>query len=189
MVDCLFWDHVMQALTDIHLIVVLADFPTILKFTQGIWEKYSFGTIIEDLDIQSTASVWVWNMEENAMNAFANIPLLPSKKHSECDDSYGIGVDLKNNLNMLQNDLGKSIALAKHQRSTMSYQIHRNVPAATWNRWRMGGGFLPSRKVPGTDTTASGDNGRREYQRNDEIWMMSVAFTTIVAMVGFGLVG
>jgi hypothetical protein len=90
---------------------------------------------------------------------------------------------------MLQNDLGKSIALAKHQRSTMSYQIHRNVPAATWHRWRMGGGFLPPSKVSETDTTMSGDNGRREYQRNDEIWMMSVTFTTIVAMVGFGLVG
>jgi poly(A) polymerase Pap1 len=177
----------MQALADIHLVILLAEFPTILKFTQYIWEKYSFGTIVEDVDIQGS-SVWIWNMEENALNAFASVPLLPERKRLESDTNYRTRVDLMNNFNMLQTDLVKSLALAKHQRSTVPYHVHRNVSTSTWYRWRMGGGFLP-KKGTDTDTTATEERSRREYQRNDEIWMMGVAFTTVVAMVGFGLVG
>ena len=186
LVDCIFWDHVMQALTDIHLVILLAEFPMILKFTQNIWEQFSFGTIVEDVDIRG-ASVWVWNMEENAMNAFARVPLVPDAQLIETDAAYRTAGDFMNKLNMLQNDLGKSLALAKQQRSAMSYLTHRDQPFAAWHRWRIGGGFLP-KKGPENDTGAPEESSRREYQRNDEIWMIGVTFTTIVAMVGFGLV-
>jgi hypothetical protein len=187
MVDCLLWDHVMQALADIHLVIVLADFPALLNFTQNIWDKYSFGTIIEDVHSQGS-SAWVWNMEENAMNAFTRIPLIPESQQIENGSVTSTGVDLINKLSMLQTDLRKSLALAKQQRSTISYQIYRHQSWATWHRWRMGGGFLPIIKGTRNDTTATEESSRRQYERNDEIWMMSVVATTVIAMVGFGLV-
>ncbi len=188
-VDCFLWDHLMEALADVHLVIVLADFPELLKFTQTIWDKFSFGTIVEEVGVQSS-SVWVWNMEENAMNAFASIPLLPETKRAKKDSAYRTGMDMMNNLRMLQNDLRKSLALIKQQHNSSSYQMHRNQPLATWHRWRMGSGFLPNQEATGrSGTPATEEMSRRQYQRNDEIWMMSVVATTVIAMVGFGLVG
>jgi hypothetical protein len=39
-VDLLLWDHLMQALMDVHLVVVLADFPVLCRYVQQIWDKY-----------------------------------------------------------------------------------------------------------------------------------------------------
>ena len=189
-VDCLLWDHLMEALADVHLVIVLADFPELLKFTQTIWDRFSFGTIVEEVGVVQGSSVGVWNMEENAMNAFASIPLLPESKRVETDSAYRAGIDMMHNLRMLQNDLGKSLVLIKQQHNSISYQRHGNQPLATWHRWRMGGGYLPNQPATGrSGTPTTEEMTRRQYQRNDEIWMMSVVATTVIAMVGFGLVG
>ena len=200
LIDCLLWDHIMQALVDIHLVILLADFPALLNFTQTIWDQYSFGTIIEQDDItvvqkgSSSSLLWIWNMEENAMNAFARIPLLPeSKQQLKNDSADSTGIDLIHKFSTLQTDLRKSLEFAKQQRSsTTSYQLYnRSQTWATWHRWRMGGGFLPPNKkrISSHDSTSVEESSRRQYQRNDEIWMMSVVATTVIAMVGFGLVG
>ena len=57
--------------------MVLADFPALLQcFTQHIWDTYQFAVAVDSND-ESTTSISLWNLEENALNAFNPVPMLP----------------------------------------------------------------------------------------------------------------
>jgi hypothetical protein len=183
-VDCLLWDHLMMAMADIHLVILLADFPGLLQFTQHIWDSFSFGTTMENI---SSDSVWVWNLEENALNAFTGIPLLPKQSRNCNVDTQTM--DVLDKLSPFQDDLRKSLKLAKKQRSRIPVPgQHRNEPFSLWHHWRMGGGYYPKSEI-GSDHASSEDQIRLQYQKNDEIWIAGVITTTVLAMLCFGLAG
>ena len=188
-VDCLLWDHLMQAMADIHLIVILADFPGLLKFSQRIWDKYSFGSVIDRNIAQSSqsSSCGIWNLEENVSNAFAEIPLLPSRKKAE-GDGFESAIDQMEKIALPYLDLRKTLVLVKNRRSESLHVVNRHVPFATWHSWRMGDGFFPNKSAAAVPNTAE-DQVRRQYQRNDEIWMASISAATILVMLSFGLTG
>jgi hypothetical protein len=189
-VDCLLWDHLMQAMADIHLVIVLADYPGLLQFTQQIWNTYSFGTIITEDGSKHVSSVWVWNLEENSMNAFTAIPLIPRNEQIYGNASDHSTIDIVDKLNTFQTDLHKSLSLAKQRRSETGHQVPIQQSLSTWHRWRMGGGFLPKREmtIDRTASTTSDESSHRKYRRNDEIWMTSVIAVTVIALLGSGLV-
>lgn len=207
-VDCLLWDHLMQALTDIHLVVVLADFPALLHYTERVWDAYHFGAAVDDnttTTVQSSLSVW--NLEENACNAFNEIPLLPTARvRNENESHFRHAVDLMKQLSVVPHDLHQTMVAAKQQRrlDAMAAPTTQRPLLATWHRWRMGDSYFSSsvddrsRSKSGTTTGAGGpdrtpaateERMRREYQRNDEIWMASVGAITMAVILGFGLAG
>jgi hypothetical protein len=196
LVDCLLWDHLMQAMADIHLVVVLADFPGLLKFSQHIWDTFSFGSAIDRNVTGLSCSCWVWNLEENVLNSFAEIPLIPPRRKSDSDNDYETVIDQMEKIALPYLDLRKTLVLVKNRRSESCKSAHRHRPFATWHSWRMGDGFFP-KKTTVTKTKMSSDTVpntaedqiRRQYQRNDEVWMVSVSAATILAMLSFGLSG
>ena len=209
-VDCLLWDHLMQALTDIYLVVVLAEFPQLLHYTQRIWDDYHFGVAVDDNDGKSS-SVSVWNLEENALNAFNEVPLLPPRHPSSEEplpQQQQHAVDLMKKLSVCH--LPESLLLAQKTRQQDDDRTpsSQRRPLATWHRWRMGGpcwptppsssqrGAKPSSTSGSTSTTRPADAAakqeeriQRDYQRNDEIWLASVAATTLAVVLGFGFSG
>jgi hypothetical protein len=186
-VDCLLWDHLMLAIADIHLVVVLADFPGLLLFLEHVWDTYSFGTAIDTNSVGSS-SEWIWNLEENASNAFTEVPLIPAHRQANNGTTYTNAIDLMETLNLHQ-----YLQVAKKQRYDRSIFVRQRQSFATWHRWRMGDGFFPKRKNAGniqeTVSGAAEHHARRQYQRNDEIWMASVSAATLVTILGFGLAG
>jgi len=212
-VDCLLWDHLMQALTDIYLVVVLADFPQLLHYTQRLWDDYHFGVAVDnDKDGKSLSSVSVWNLEENALNAFNEVPLLPPRRQhpsSEEPLQQQHAVDLMKKLSVCH--LPESLLLAQktRQQDDEHTPSSKRRPLATWHRWRMGGPCWPTPPPPssqqrakpsstsaGTGTARPADAAaqqeeriQRDYQRNDEIWLAGVAATTLAVVLGFGFSG
>jgi hypothetical protein len=195
-VDCLLWDHLLQAVTDIHLVVVLADFPAILQYIQKIWDTFQFGAAVDD-NTTIRDSLSVWNFEENASNAFNEIPLLPARVKKE-NETFQHAIDLMEKISVAQHDLQKTLILAKKQRlqDDALTKTAQRQPLATWHRWRMGDSYFPASRGSAppttsdtTATTATEELMRRAYQRNDEIWMASVAAITIAIVLGFGFAG
>jgi len=185
------WDHLLQALTDIHLVVLLADFPGLLKFVQNIWETYNFAMAVDDNGGRS--STLVWNFEENAANAFNELPMLPSRKRHGVDDdtirNYERAVSLRRELS--NQYLHQSLVLAKKTREASESKrfriLHR--PLSTWHRWRMGDSFFPKTTKTLDSAAQQEEQALRDYKRNDEIWMAGVAATTIAVILGVGFAG
>ena len=152
-VDCLLWDHLMQALTDVYLVVLLAEFPRLLQYTQHIWDLYHFGVAVDDNSTrrlrqknkqqqQPQDNLSVWNWEENAINAFNEVPMLPVRLDDEVDDDVDDrhqklqhAIDVMKKLSV--HDLNATVRLV-HQVRQNERQHPRRL-FSTWHRWRMGG--------------------------------------------------
>jgi hypothetical protein len=207
LVDCFLWDHIMQALTDVHLVVALVDFPRLIQFTQDIWDTYQFGMAIDDGN--PNRSWTVWNFEQNALNAFNDVPLLPKRKrHWEIDEAdqqsfhtkYQDAIELMKRISV--QPLQETLQAAKAARErTMRLESQRRrqqrnqKSGSTWYRWRMGDTLFAQQHSQTTSgggtaskTTPNEEKLIRDYKRNDEIWIASVAVTTAVAIiVGMGM--
>jgi hypothetical protein len=202
-VDCFLWDHIMQALTDVHLVVVLADFPRLIQFTQEIWDTYQFGMAIDDGN--PYRSWTVWNFEQNALNAFNDVPLLPKRSRRweiiEPDQQsvytqYQDAIELMKRISIqpLQETLQAVKAVRERTMRLETQQKRPRKSGWTWYRWRMGDTFFPqphSQGMSGGSATSSKPTSNeekliRDYRRNDEIWMASVAVTTAAAII-FGM--
>lgn len=181
-VDLLLWDHLMQALTDVHLIVILADFPALCRYVQRIWDRYfTCPTAIKVAEWQT------WNAQENARNAFSQLPMLP-KDVSEENPSFRNAVQLMEQLSVQTHDLHESLTLAKGVRSTKDEMRPKYRPFHTWHRWRMGDQMHPVREKPqerGDATAARDEEMKKEFKRNDEVWMTGVAAVSVAAAASF----
>lgn len=194
--DCLLWDHLMQALSDIHLVIVLAEFPALLRFTQLIWSKYLFDVGVDvDSSIGGTdaMSLSVWNLEENVSNAFNLLPQLPRRyQHPDGDkkNSLDCTLDMMEKLSIFRRDLQQTLMSAKNRRqSEKNGRCHSKIELDTWHRWRMGDGYFPRRQTTDREcsTTAADELIRREYRRNDEIWLASIFAATLGVFLCFGM--
>ncbi len=64
-VDALLFDHLANALCDVHLVGVLPDFPNLAKFFDKIYDQY----------FSKGDDTWMlWNRSENRRNAFMQVP-------------------------------------------------------------------------------------------------------------------
>jgi Glutathione S-transferase, C-terminal domain len=217
-VDCALWDHLMHALSDIHLVVVLADFPALVRFVQNIWNRYQFGSGVDDGgacgSLDDSLSLTVWNLEENISNPFNHMPLLQTPQ-SPVAGRYHTALQLMEQLATVHQNLYETLLFTKEQRTelealnvgtpdqkqSLGRRRQRRFPFTTWHRWRMGGAYYNSQQYTNTSsarnasasaTTTTGTEElarRREYTLNDEIWIASVAATTLALLLSFGLAG
>jgi hypothetical protein len=182
LVDVLLWDHLMHALTDIHLVIVLADFPALVTFVQRIWEKYF-------LTKESSKDWEVWNAHQNEINAFCEVPCLVNDQPKESETpSFQHAIDLMEQLSVRDRNLVESLIVAKEARALQIEPKNKNIrPFRTWHRWRMGGSRTPP-KVERPDVAGQQEEKvRREYKINDETWMASVAVGTAACVLLFGM--
>lgn len=182
--DVALWDHLMHALTDVHLVVVLAEFPLLIQFVQTIWDIY-FGNPTEEWQIE--------NSLQNAANPFAQVPSLlsTSPKSNNKDDedykSFRHAVELMEHLLVQDRNLMETVRVAKEARLLQKQPPSNDASFRTWHRWRMGGSYHP----PPANDNAQGNEEkvRRDYHRSDEAWIASMALSTAMALCVFGVLG
>ena len=65
----------MNALSDVYLVVVLADFSALVEFAQRVWDQYF------SVDNKQSLEDWEeWNAQQNEMNEFCKVSSLVSQK-------------------------------------------------------------------------------------------------------------
>jgi len=191
LVDFVLWGHLANALTDVHLIVILAEFSNLCHYAQRLWDKY-FCLSSKD------APEWKeWNFDENSRNAFCQLPMLTSARKSEDRADFQTAVDLMEQLSLKNHFLLESLVIAKEVRSAQDKYLPQRPypPFYTWYRWRMGDDIwvnhgrkkeLDSEKASSADTDAK---LKREYRKNDELWVMSVVTVTAMSFIFFSFPG
>jgi hypothetical protein len=185
--DLLLWDHLMQALMDVHLVVVLADFPVLCRYVQRIWDKYFVVADAAGTDDRSPEEWKEWNALENARNAFAQLPLLQPPKKDE-SHTFREAVELMEQLSVRAHDLQESVALAKEVRGREEQLRSKHVPFYTWHRWRMGDDLYPTPAVKPKQPDATSDREeemKKEFRRNDEAWVTGVGVVTALTAAMF----
>jgi hypothetical protein len=191
-VDLLLWDHLMQALVDVHLVLVLADFPVLCRYVQQIWDKYfaAAAAAVTDKDERRPAEWKEWNVQENARNAFAQLPLLQAQTQMKKEPhTFRKAVELMEQLSVRTHDLHESVALAKEVRGREEQMRSRSkAPFYTWYRWRMGDELFPTPVAQPKQRDATTDRDeemKKEFRRNDEVWMTGVGVVTALTAVMF----
>jgi hypothetical protein len=172
--DVALWDHLMLALTDVHLVMVLAEFPLLLTFVQTIWDAY-FAHPTEEWQIA--------NAVQNAVNPFAQVPSLLWSPPRDDEESFRHAVELMEQLSVQDRNLMETVRVAKEAR-LLQTKVDPNDAFRTWHRWRNGGPYSTTNNAQGSD-----EKVRREYHRSDEAWIASMALSTIMAMCVFGVIG
>jgi Glutathione S-transferase, C-terminal domain len=194
-VDCLLWGHLMEAVTNRHLITVLSDYRNLVTFVQTIYTRYHFGA--------ATGPLNEYNVEENAANAFggdfrqilAGGPPPPPHPPPVFDTSgqgkplLQAAVDAAHRLRRA--DEAAAMTTTKKQQQ----QQQRNDPLETWHRWRRGGTRLPAATAtsaepgrPGTDKEASSAAAASAASSkfHDDVWLISVVTATLALVLGVG---
>jgi hypothetical protein len=199
LVDILLWDSLAVALSNVHLVAVLADFPALCRYSQYIWNSY-FG-----IGCATGKDDWnVRNARENYRNAFASLPLL-SLSCSKAPRDFDNSVELMKHLFLRSHGLHEQLMLAQMQRweqmrASPPYGCASTpLPFETWHRWRFGDTFMPNPRARSTSERRSSssqypdphhdDKARREYQRHDEFWIVTVLVATVSTVLLFGVTG
>eukprot|EP00980_Cylindrotheca_fusiformis_P004591 scaffold982_cov139-Cylindrotheca_fusiformis.AAC.4 len=188
LVDAVLWAHLAEALSDVHLVIVLSSFPNLVHYFQQMYKTYFQGTL-GDWDR--------WNIRQNLDNAFENIPIgdSGSKQYSMfAKSNFKDAIELMQSLSMRTQDLQEVLDTAKAKRNGESWPPARSPPKPTESmlyRWRMG--EHPTKfmeKEEDERNQANNDHSSatrkkmiREQERNDQIWMSGVAGVSILVVL------
>jgi hypothetical protein len=193
LVDVFLWGCLADALTNVHLVVVLADFPQLCAYAQRIWDTYfDSSSLINNNNNNNATTEWQqWNAQENARNVFCQLPLVQDKKHVS---EYKHALELMEQLSLQGHNLHKHLLLAKdlrrmHDQSVPNQPYYYHQPWHTWHRWRMGGDWYPSQSAASSSKegpTEEAEKSKREYKRNDDVWMATATFSILASVLLFG---
>jgi Glutathione S-transferase, C-terminal domain len=186
-VDCMLFDHLAEALCNVHLVIVLADFPKLVQFFQKLYETH-FG--LGDMDEWST-----WNRQENLVNAFQTLPI-ETKRGGTSDRPFKNALELMQSLSVHQHDLPEVLVVMKQKRA----QETKPKPIkeySTLYRWRMGDDLMEKSKAEEdnsnndeTDKTTKQspqEKWRKDQKYSDEVWISAV-FAVSLAVIGNAMI-
>jgi hypothetical protein len=172
LVDALLWAHLADALCDVHLVVVLATFPGLIKYFQEINKTYFTGKLDK----------WdEWNHQQNMKNAFNQIPI--DGKGTASKSNFKDAIELMQSLSLRNQELNEVLAAAKAKRAEEPWPV---APAPTESflyRWRMGDDFQKPRQVPETEENPIRKKMQRDQVRNDQVWISGVAGVSAIALL------
>jgi hypothetical protein len=179
-VDALLWAHLAEALCDVHLVTLVADFPHLIKYFQRIYEEY--------FRLPQDAEWKVWNQEQNLVSPFQQLPVEESATSNNNEPStFHDALQMMQSISIHTHDLQEVLTVAKEKRLQESKS--RNAPAKQSNlyRWRMGGSLLPSRKKKESvaeqpEETPLQTKYRKAHKQNDELWLSAVVAVTAIAV-------
>jgi hypothetical protein len=166
-VDALLWAHISEALCDVHLVTILADYPHLVKFFQSIYQTYF--RVISDEDWRT------WNMRQNTSNPFQHIPLEPQELATS---TYHNAFELMQSLSIHQHDLQESLILTRETRASEIKPTPKRK--YTFHRWRLGDDLSSS--SPNEESPAH-KKWREEHKSHDELWISCVLGITALAII------
>lgn len=178
LVDAVLWAHLAEALCDVHLVVVLADYPKLVKYFQDVYQRY-FGSTPKE--------TWeVWNQAQNRSNAFQQLPLLNEKKKLVAS-GFKDAIDLMQKLSLQKQDLQDVLDTAKAKRSSEPWPTPTPATETMFYRWRMGE-ELKSQKQNVEESQDQPENPLRkklirDQIRNDQIWISGVVGISAMAIL------
>ncbi|GKY97238.1 hypothetical protein MPSEU_000682200 [Mayamaea pseudoterrestris] len=176
-VDISLWGALATALTNVHLVIVLADFPALCAYAQRIWNSYFMEA--------NTEQDWMeWNVQENARNAFCNLPLAPKS-----DMDLKNAIDLMEQLSPQSRSLHERLVAAKDARAMEEEQLPDTSRSFyTWHQWRTGGNYAGVTNLNGGSRDESTEESEklRNYIRSDELWMAATGIGILASVFLFG---
>ena len=170
MVDALLWDHLAEALCDVNLVLVLADFPKLIQFFQRIYDAYF-------VDMSNTAAQTVswsmWNKHQNYKNHFQQIPLEADMIKEKYDaKKIKHALELMQTLSVRDHDLLEVLKVGRETRSREWTTAKASATKASSPVAAAG----ETKKEPETAL----EKARRQQQRHDQYWISLVAGVAIL---------
>jgi hypothetical protein len=186
LIDIVLWPCLARSLSNLHMVVVLAEFPALCRYAQHVWDSY--------FDLKSSREDWgVWNAHENSRNAFGDLPMVtPPTSKSPRDFTHAL--DLMKHLSLQRHDLHEQLLLAQQEAKKCASSHLTAPPFQTFHRWRFGDSYRPRSKdgsgASGPASTSTNDRQEekalQEYQKRDEFWIVSVLAASVSLALLFG---
>ena len=181
MVDVILWAHLADALCDINLVTVLADFPLLVKYFQRMYDVYfaTSGTVV--MIGSKDPDTWkVWNKHENHANAFQQIPLESEmNKSKDVPKKYTHALELMQNLSVRDHDLLETLKVGNAARANEAMLVSRRSGAS--KNLSSTPKSKPKDEEEKSELTAI-EKVRRQQQRSDQIWISVVGGAAAAAM-------
>lgn len=175
-VDCLLFDHLAEALCNVHLVVILADFPRLIQFFQQLYETHFR---LEKCDTEE----WkLWNRQENLINSFQTLPI--EKKKQSSDQPFTNALELMQSLSVHQHDLQEVLTVMKEKRALEARAMPRKAMSTIY-RWRMGDDLFEGAKDEGNEAEKQSpqEKWRKDQKYSDEVWISAVVAISL-AVIG-----
>ncbi|CAB9514361.1 Inherit from NOG: Metaxin 2 [Seminavis robusta] len=172
LIDALVWAHLAEALCDVNLVVILADFPVLIQYFQFVHKTYFAVSSSDD-----TNSWQVWNKHQNGINCFQQVPLDSDDDKQQPEDVKNLknALELMQTLSAKDHDLLNVLQKGKEARAQelMANQRkveHKNQSESTHAE------DAESKVKP--ELTAT-QKARLQQQRSDQYWLSIVALAAI----------
>ena len=178
LVDVLLWAHLAEALCDVHLVVLLASHPNLVKYFQHMYRTY-FSTSDEKCDWKD------WNEQQNLNNAFQKIPTLGKPKQTQAS-AFKDAVDLMQKLSLQKQELIEVLGAVKAKRMADPLPKPRQPTSSVMYRYCMGSESLKNKKNQ-TPTEKEQNPIRqklmRDQVRNDQMWISGIVGVSAVVIL------
>jgi hypothetical protein len=171
-VDAVLWSHLAEALCDVHLVVVLAEFSHLVKYFQDLHNTY----------FERADSPWEeWNRAQNKKNAFEQLPFNDTKKLSAT--GFKDAIDLMQSLSLQNRNLQEVLDTTKAKIASEPWPTQMASTESLFYRWRMGEDLNKSDESEQHDQqNEMRKKILRDQARNDQLWISSVVGVSAVAI-------
>lgn len=169
-VDAILWAHLADALCNVHLVMLLADFPILCKYFSRIYDTY--------FRLDTDAEWKVWNQQQNLLSPFQQLPVEVREEQS----TFHNALELMQSFSVHTHDLPEVLSVAQKKRASQD----KLLPAkreSTLYRWRMGGSVFPKKMASREEPeTPQQQELRKAHKHNDELWLSAVIGVTAMAL-------
>ena len=171
-VDAVLWAHLADALCNVHLVILLADFPTLCKYFSRIYDKY--------FRLDTDADWKVWNQEQNLLSPFQQLPVEVGPEQS----TFHNALELMQSFSVHTHDLPEVLAVTKQKRASQEKSRATTKRESTLYRWRMGGSISSAKTGEPREEpeTPQQQELRKVHKQNDELWLSAVVGVTAIAL-------
>jgi len=178
LVDVTLWAHLAESLCDVHLVVVLASYPRLVKYFQDMYRIY-FSTCDD-----GTGCDWkYWNEQQNMNNAFQKVPTLGKSKISE-SSAFKDVIGLMQKLTLQNHDLVKVLGAVRAKRNEEPVPKAGELKSSVLYRWSMGSELLREKKSPiEKEQNPIRQKLMRDQIRNDQMWISGIVGASAVAIL------
>eukprot|EP00536_Pseudo-nitzschia_multiseries_P018450 jgi/Psemu1/299683/fgenesh1_pm.2544_\ len=180
LVDVLLWAHLAEALCDVHLVVVLASYPRLVKYFHDMYDFYFCGG---DKKLHEPSNWKVWNEKQNVENAFGKIPTL-SKQVQSKSTAFKDAIDLMQKSSFRKRDIQEVLEVVKEIRTNEPIPNPRELDSFLLYRWCMG---ETSKRDQSTQQKEPENPLRkkllRDQARNDQMWISGIVGFSAIAIL------
>ena len=198
-VDVMLFAHLAEALCDLHLVTVLSEYESLVKFFQITFEMY-FGSDA------GTEEEWMqWNNRANGSNAFNHVPIGSGRVGIRTSE-YKDAIRLMQTVALHCHDLSQAladVAMVRGMEDSLTQAGNARKAGEMFHRWRMHGTLsdekesdnLAAKKKKRRTSVDSDDEEdemtkknrkhmeqlKRDAKANDELWVSGVILGSIAA--------